>query len=65
MIPIHFGTIKYFSDPDTPLFSMEKILANPDSRYHYLEDKVKVLKEGEQIVWNLDGKVNTEEGTGK
>jgi len=44
---------------------MEKILANPDSRYHYLEDKVKVLKEGEQIVWNLDGKVNTEEGTGK
>ena len=52
MIPIHYGAIKYFSDPNAPLLTLEKIINNPDSRYNYLEDKVKILKEGEQITIN-------------
>ncbi len=51
MIPIHYGAIQYFSDPNYPLIAMEKMLDNPDSKFHYLSDKVKILKEGEQIIW--------------
>jgi L-ascorbate metabolism protein UlaG (beta-lactamase superfamily) len=51
MIPIHFGAIKYFTDADYPLSALQTILQNPDSKYNYLADKVKILKEGEQVIW--------------
>jgi L-ascorbate metabolism protein UlaG (beta-lactamase superfamily) len=51
MIPIHFGSIRYFSDPNYPLFAMKKILQNPASKYSHLADKIKILKEGEQVIW--------------
>ncbi|MBL7129552.1 MAG: MBL fold metallo-hydrolase [Ignavibacteria bacterium] len=47
MIPIHYGTIRYFSDPDYPLHAMEEILDKPELNYSHLTNKVKILKEGE------------------
>ena len=51
MIPIHFGAIKYFTNADYPLDALKKILKNPESNYQKFADKVKILKEGEQIIW--------------
>jgi L-ascorbate metabolism protein UlaG (beta-lactamase superfamily) len=51
MIPIHFGTVEYFTDSDYPLYDMKEILSNPDSKYFHLADKIKILKQGEQVIW--------------
>jgi L-ascorbate metabolism protein UlaG (beta-lactamase superfamily) len=51
MIPIHYGAIQYFTNTNYPLSVLEKILQNPDSKYYSDADKVKILKEGEQVIW--------------
>lgn len=53
MIPIHYGSIKYFTDPNYPLMEMKRILNNDDSGFAYLRQKIKILKEGEQIIWRV------------
>jgi N-acyl-phosphatidylethanolamine-hydrolysing phospholipase D len=51
MIPIHYGALSYFSEPNLPKEYLEKIVHDPESHYHYLNDRIKILTEGEQIVW--------------
>ena len=51
MVPIHYGAIQYFNDVNYPLTAMEKILQDTTSYYHAIENKVTVLKEGEQAIW--------------
>ncbi len=50
MIPIHYGAIKYIRDPDYPLWSLKKMISDKNSGLALYEDKVKILKEGEQII---------------
>jgi N-acyl-phosphatidylethanolamine-hydrolysing phospholipase D len=51
MIPIHYGAIQYFSNADYPLSALKKIIGNPESKFNKITYKVKILKEGEQIIW--------------
>jgi len=51
MIPIHYGALSYFSDPNLPKDFLLKIIDDPESHYHFLKDRIKILTEGEQIVW--------------
>ena len=50
MIPIHYGSIRYFSDENYPLKALKKYLYSEDSMYSELADKVLILKQGEQII---------------
>lgn len=52
MIPIHYGAITYFRDPDFPLISLINILEDKSRKYYGIKDRVKILKEGEQIIFN-------------
>ena len=51
MIPIHFGAIQYFSNVDYPLYALKKILGNPESKFNKFSGRVKILSEGNQIMW--------------
>jgi len=50
MIPMHYGAIEYVRDPYYPLKALEKILEE-NEEFKPLKDNVKILKEGEQIIW--------------
>jgi L-ascorbate metabolism protein UlaG (beta-lactamase superfamily) len=47
MIPVHYGAIQYRDDPRTPLYVLQEII---EEEPHYKE-KIKILNEGEQIVF--------------
>lgn len=47
MIPVHFGAITYFNDPREPMYKLEQIITE-EPEY---KDKVKILTEGEQVVF--------------
>jgi L-ascorbate metabolism protein UlaG (beta-lactamase superfamily) len=47
MIPVHYGAIQYRDDPRKPLYELERII----SEEPVYKDRVKILKEGEQIVF--------------
>jgi len=51
MIPVHYGAVRYMSDENTPLYTLNKIINDSASMYYYLRDKIKPLKIGEQIIW--------------
>lgn len=61
MLPIHYGAIKYFTNVNYPLDALEKILNDPDSGFIQYSDKVKILKEGEQIIWKENSSVKFED----
>jgi len=61
MIPVHFGAVEYFTDADYPMHVLKKILQNPGSGFHYLADRVKILREGEQITWEEESRDNSNE----
>ncbi len=47
MIPVHFGAIRYRDDPRYPLYTLQEIMtAEPE-----YNEKVKILTEGEQLVF--------------
>ncbi len=58
MIPVHYGAIQYFNDPNEPMYTLRELIAE----YHdknvsgqvpekpYIE-KVKILSEGEQYIF--------------
>lgn len=53
MIPIHYGSIKYFSDPNQPMFVLRELIENTsygDSKGY--DEKIFILKEGEQLFFN-------------
>ena len=53
MIPIHYGSIKYFNDPNQPMYVLKDLIENTsygDSKNY--EDRVIILKEGEQVFFN-------------
>ena len=47
MIPVHYGAIQYRDDPRQPLYALEEIIAAEPEYFN----RVKILKEGEQIVF--------------
>lgn len=47
MIPVHFGAITYFNDSREPMYKLESIIAEEP----VYKDKVKILTEGEQVVF--------------
>jgi L-ascorbate metabolism protein UlaG (beta-lactamase superfamily) len=47
MIPIHYGALQYFADPDEPVFALQDMMT--DNRSY--KEKVKILKEGEQMIF--------------
>jgi N-acyl-phosphatidylethanolamine-hydrolysing phospholipase D len=51
MMPIHYGALTYFGDPDHPKDVLEEILSDSESPYFYLKDRVKIINDGEQIVF--------------
>jgi len=61
MLPIHYGAIQYFHSADYPLEALNKILQNPESKYSKISDKVKILKEGEQMIWKNKGDLRIED----
>jgi N-acyl-phosphatidylethanolamine-hydrolysing phospholipase D len=61
MMPIHFGAIQYFSNVNYPLSTLKKILENPESKFNKMHDRVKILKEGEQIIWKENNSVKFED----
>ncbi|MFA5405253.1 MAG: MBL fold metallo-hydrolase [Ignavibacteria bacterium] len=50
MIPMHYGAIRYMSDENYPLVVLEELLNT--TAYGDLKNKVKILKVGEQIIFN-------------
>jgi L-ascorbate metabolism protein UlaG (beta-lactamase superfamily) len=50
MIPMHYGAIKYIRDENYPLVVLEELLNT--TAYSDLKNKVKILKVGEQVVFN-------------
>ncbi len=53
MIPIHYGALTYFGDPDHPKEVLEEILNDKESEYYLIKDRVKILSDGEQITWKI------------
>jgi N-acyl-phosphatidylethanolamine-hydrolysing phospholipase D len=58
MIPVHFGAIRYFNDPDTPVFALRDFMQEFGSKsvYGYEEqkpysEKIKILTEGQQYIF--------------
>jgi N-acyl-phosphatidylethanolamine-hydrolysing phospholipase D len=58
MIPIHFGTIEYFNDPNTPVYVLEDLINKYSSKTvtgiaasQPYKDKIKILKAGEQYIF--------------
>jgi N-acyl-phosphatidylethanolamine-hydrolysing phospholipase D len=58
MIPIHFGTIEYFNDPNTPVYVLEDLINKYDSKTVTgiaasapYKDKIKILKPGGQYIF--------------
>jgi len=47
MIPVHYGAMQYRDDPDTPMYVLRDIM---EAEPHYKE-KVRIINEGEQIVF--------------
>lgn len=58
MIPIHFGTIRYFNDPNTPVYVLEDLINKYDTKTvtgiaasEPYKEKIKILKAGEQYIF--------------
>lgn len=58
MVPIHFGTIRYFNDPNTPVYALEDLINKYDTKTvtgvaasEPYKDKIKILKAGEQYIF--------------
>ena len=51
MIPMHYGALEYFRDSNYPVDVLRNILGDPESGYADLKDRVKIMKEGEQIIF--------------
>ena len=58
MIPIHFGTIEYFNDPNTPVYVLEDLINKYDTKTVTgiaasapYKDKIKILKAGGQYIF--------------
>lgn len=51
MIPMHYGALEYFRDTNYPLVVLENELNDPKSGFADLKSKVKIMKEGEQIIF--------------
>ncbi|MBN8571879.1 MAG: hypothetical protein J0M18_19840, partial [Ignavibacteria bacterium] len=47
MIPVHYGAIQYRDDPRYPVYALQEIIS---SEPEYM-DRVKILNEGEQLVF--------------
>jgi N-acyl-phosphatidylethanolamine-hydrolysing phospholipase D len=52
MIPIHYGSYRYFRDADYPKEILDAILKDSLSEYHSDIDRVKILKIGEQLIFD-------------
>jgi N-acyl-phosphatidylethanolamine-hydrolysing phospholipase D len=58
MIPIHFGTIEYFNDPNIPVYVLEDLINKYNTKTvtgvaasEPYKDKIKILKAGEQYIF--------------
>jgi len=58
MIPVHYGIIEFFNDPDTPIWSLRELINRYDSNSVYgtatikpYKDRIKILEIGEQYVF--------------
>lgn len=57
MIPVHYGTLQYRTDPDYPMFVLKELIAENDntnslaSRDKHLSERIIILKEGQQYVF--------------
>lgn len=51
MIPVHYGSARYFTGENKPLDIMNELLNDSTYAYRDLRDKVIPLKAGEQKVW--------------
>jgi N-acyl-phosphatidylethanolamine-hydrolysing phospholipase D len=58
MIPIHFGTIEYFNDPNTPMYVLKDLIKKYNSKTVTgiaasapYSEKIKILKPGEQYIF--------------
>jgi N-acyl-phosphatidylethanolamine-hydrolysing phospholipase D len=58
MIPVHWGSIRYFNDPDTPVYSLKDFINEYSSTSvsgvameKPYSEKVKILTQGEQIIF--------------
>lgn len=54
MIPVHYGTVKYFTDENKPLYVLNE-LVDSLTAYKPLKDKIIALKPGEQKIWKETG----------
>lgn len=54
MIPVHYGTVKYFTDENKPLQVLNE-LVDSLTAYKPLKDKIITLKPGEQKIWKQTG----------
>ncbi|MCX6164686.1 MAG: MBL fold metallo-hydrolase, partial [Ignavibacteriae bacterium] len=50
MIPMHYGSIRYMSDASYPIEVFKELLNT--TAYSDLRDKVRILKVGEQVIFN-------------
>ena len=54
MIPVHYGTVRYFTDENKPLQVLNN-LVDSLTVYKPLKDMIIPLKPGEQKIWKLNG----------
>ena len=54
MIPVHYGTVKYFTDENRPLQVLNE-LVDSLTAYKPYKEKIVALKPGEQKVWKQTG----------
>lgn len=47
MIPIHYGTLTFLSDPEAPRYVLEKLIAKNEKH----KNNVHILKQGEQMIF--------------
>lgn len=50
MIPMHYGSIRYIRDENYPIYILKDLLKT--TAYSDLREKIKILKEGEQIIFD-------------
>lgn len=58
MIPVHWGSIRYFNDPDTPVFALKDFIneystvsVSGGAMVKPYSEKIKILTEGEQVIF--------------
>ena len=62
MVPIHYGVLTYFGDPDKPKEALEDLLNDADSQYYQYRDRVKILSEGGQYIFSKIEAENIDSG---